>query len=86
MRPKTAWDQFETKIRMTRNCASQSMASAISDACEFLQKDKSRHARHSRSKNGVASLAYVPGISIHMARFCRLNRDCRDKRGNDEMQ
>jgi hypothetical protein len=30
-----------------------------------------------RSKNDVASLAYVPGISIHGARPCRLNRDCR---------
>jgi hypothetical protein len=38
----------------------------------------------SRSKNGVAPLAYVPGISIHRAMPCRLNRDCRDKRGNDE--
>jgi hypothetical protein len=25
----------------------------------------------------------VPAISIHVVRLCRLNRDCRDKRGND---
>jgi hypothetical protein len=38
---------------------------------------------HSRSKNGVASLAYVPGISIAMAMLLRTDRDCRDKPGND---
>jgi G3E family GTPase len=33
---------------------------------------------HGRSKNGVASLAYVPGISIQLAR-CLTKRDGRDK-------
>jgi hypothetical protein len=37
---------------------------------------------HSRSKNGVASLAYVAGISINLA-LCLLNRDGRDKPGHD---
>jgi hypothetical protein len=39
-------------------------------------------AGHSRSKNGVASLAYVPAISIR--KQCLVNRDARDKRGHDE--
>jgi len=37
---------------------------------------------HSRSKNGVASLAYVPGISLRWAR-CNSKRDGRDKPGHD---
>ena len=37
---------------------------------------------HSRSKNGVASLAYVPGI--HVLVHCRAKDvDGRDKPGND---
>ncbi len=40
-------------------------------------------AGHSRSKNGVASLAYVPVIPIVVAMLCRLSRDCRNKSGND---
>jgi hypothetical protein len=40
---------------------------------------------HSRSKNGVVTLAYVPGISIRLARRCHRNRDCRVKPGNDEI-
>jgi hypothetical protein len=39
-------------------------------------------AGHSRSKNGVASLAYVPAIHVfgfHSA----LDVDARDKRGHD---
>jgi hypothetical protein len=41
-------------------------------------------AGHSRSKNGVASLAYVPAIHV----FCRSaaeDVDARDKRGHDEV-
>jgi hypothetical protein len=34
---------------------------------------------HSRSKNGVASLAYVPGISV----TGHSDRDGRDKPGHD---
>jgi hypothetical protein len=37
----------------------------------------------SRSKNGVASLAYDPAISIAVARPCQLNRDGRNKSGHD---
>jgi hypothetical protein len=37
-------------------------------------------AGHSRSKNGVASLAYVP--AIHALR-CSQGVDARDKRGHD---
>jgi hypothetical protein len=36
----------------------------------------------SRSKNGVASLAYVPAIPLRLAP-CRVNRDARDERGHD---
>jgi hypothetical protein len=38
---------------------------------------------HSRSKNGVASRAYVPGISILDA-LRVLNRNGRDKPGHDK--
>jgi hypothetical protein len=38
---------------------------------------------HSRSKNGVALLAYVPGISIIFAARCPHKRDSRDKPGHD---
>ena len=39
-------------------------------------------AGHSRSKDGVASLAYVP--AIHVFRFtCRQDVDARDKREHD---
>jgi hypothetical protein len=41
-------------------------------------------AGHSRSKNGVASLAYVPAIPIGDATRCLPKRDARDKRGHDE--
>ena len=42
-------------------------------------------AGHSRSKNGVASLAYVPAIPLRRAlRVPR--RDARDKRGHDRGQ
>jgi hypothetical protein len=34
-------------------------------------------------KNGVASLAYDPVIRIDIAKQCPLNRDCRDKPGNN---
>jgi hypothetical protein len=34
-------------------------------------------AGHSRLKDGVALLAYVPAISIHVARFPHGNRDHR---------
>ncbi|HEY3886765.1 MAG TPA: hypothetical protein VGL62_16240 [Vicinamibacterales bacterium] len=40
-------------------------------------------AGHSRSKNGVASLAYVPAISIRIAKQCHVYRDGRDKPGHD---
>jgi hypothetical protein len=40
-------------------------------------------AGHSRSKNGVASLAYVPVISLREAR-CLPERSPRDKRGDDD--
>ena len=39
-------------------------------------------AGHSRPKDGVASLAYVPAISLGEA-LCSPNRDARDKRGHD---
>jgi hypothetical protein len=42
-------------------------------------------AGHSRSKNGVASLAYVPAISIRAARRAQFNRDHRDKPGDDKI-
>jgi hypothetical protein len=41
-------------------------------------------AGHSRSKNGVASLAYDPAISITVARLSQWNRDDRDKPGHDK--
>jgi len=39
-------------------------------------------AGHSRPKDGVASLAYVP--AIHDLCRCTKNVDARDKRGHDE--
>jgi hypothetical protein len=39
-------------------------------------------AGHSRPKDGVASLAYVPAIPIHRA-LCHHDRDRRDKPGDD---
>jgi hypothetical protein len=36
----------------------------------------------SRPKDGVASLAYVPAISLREA-LCPPKRDARDKRGHD---
>jgi hypothetical protein len=45
-------------------------------------------AGQSRSKNGVASLAYDPAISLRDAMrqrmHCPPKRDCRVKPGNDE--
>jgi hypothetical protein len=42
---------------------------------------------HSRSKNGVASLAYVPGIHVFNAQGCQTTDakdvDGRDKPGHD---
>jgi hypothetical protein len=38
-------------------------------------------AGHSRSKNGVASLAFVP--AIHALRKLKKGVDARDKRGHD---
>ena len=38
---------------------------------------------HSRSKNGVASLAYVPAISHRDAIPCQPKRDARHKAGHD---
>jgi hypothetical protein len=38
-------------------------------------------AGHSRSKNGVASLAYVPAIHVFVPR--PQDVDARDKRGHD---
>ena len=40
-------------------------------------------AGHSRPKDGVASLAYVPAISIHVALSYLTNRDGRDKPAHD---
>jgi hypothetical protein len=40
-------------------------------------------AGHSRSKNGVASLAYVPAISIFET-LCPHYRDARHKAGHDD--
>jgi hypothetical protein len=40
-------------------------------------------AGHSRPKDGVALLAYVPAIPILVATRCARNRDARDKRGHD---
>jgi hypothetical protein len=39
---------------------------------------------HSRSKNGVASLAYVPGIHVFAASRPVKNVDGRDKPGHDD--
>jgi hypothetical protein len=39
-------------------------------------------AGHSRSKNGVASLAYVP--AIHVLTLPKQDVDARDKPGHDE--
>jgi len=41
---------------------------------------------HSRSKNGVASLAYVPGIHVFLPRAMATSQDVdgRDKPGHDE--
>src|SRR6202020_730658 len=39
---------------------------------------------HSRPKDGVASLAYVPGIPITLARPHVCSRDGRDKPGHDD--
>jgi hypothetical protein len=41
-------------------------------------------AGHSRSKNGVASLAYVPAIPIVGAKLCPPKRGHRDKPGDDK--
>jgi hypothetical protein len=41
---------------------------------------------HSRSKNGVAPLAYVPVISIHLAKPCHGYRDRRVKPGDDDIR
>jgi hypothetical protein len=38
---------------------------------------------HSRSKNGVASLTYVPGIPLSSAQLAHANRDGRNKSGHD---
>ena len=38
----------------------------------------------SRSKNGVASLAYVPGIHVLMIHLQKKDVDGRDKPGHDE--
>jgi hypothetical protein len=40
-------------------------------------------AGHSRLKDGVASLAYVPAISIREALHCPPKRDGRVKPGHD---
>jgi hypothetical protein len=40
---------------------------------------------HSRSKNGVASLAYLPGAPIGSARRCVDERDGWDKPGHDRV-
>ena len=39
---------------------------------------------HSRSKNGVASLAYVPGIPLEVSSQCIAKRGGRDKPGHDD--
>jgi hypothetical protein len=39
---------------------------------------------HSRPKNGVASLAYVPGMPVSMTPLCQMKRDGRDKLGHDD--
>jgi hypothetical protein len=40
-------------------------------------------AGHGRSKNGVASLAYVPAISLIVARPRQYRRDARHEAGHD---
>jgi hypothetical protein len=40
-------------------------------------------AGHSRSKNGVASLAYVPAIHVFVSLMPQ-DVDARDKRGHDD--
>ena len=40
---------------------------------------------HSRSKNGVASLAYVPGIHVLTAAPLEKDVDGRDKPGHDDI-
>ncbi len=42
-------------------------------------------AGHSRPKDGVLSHAYVPAISLRVARPCHFNRDRRDKPGDDKL-
>jgi DNA replication and repair protein RecF len=39
-------------------------------------------AGHSRSKNGVASLAYVPAIHVFLS--CRKDVDARHRAGHDD--
>ena len=56
-----------------------SLMSVNGDPASFVM------AGHSRSKNGVASLAYVPAISIHEAR-CHDNRDHRHYAGDDNFR
>jgi hypothetical protein len=43
-------------------------------------------AGHSRSKNGVASLAYVPAIHVFLGRFSRKDVDARHEAGHDEVR
>ena len=42
-------------------------------------------AGHSRPKDGVASLAYVPAIPLRTARLGHRNRDGRDEPGHDNL-
>jgi hypothetical protein len=42
-------------------------------------------AGHSRSKNGVASLAYVPAIHALLPSIVPEDVDARDKPGHDEV-
>jgi hypothetical protein len=39
---------------------------------------------HSRPKDGVASLAYVPGIHVFLLRSIKQDVDGRDKPGHDD--
>ncbi|WP_156489492.1 hypothetical protein [Bradyrhizobium sp. DOA1] len=48
------------------------------------RKDEAVMPGHSRSKNGVAWLAYVPGI--HVLRAAWQSVDGRDKPGHDEAE
>jgi DNA replication and repair protein RecF len=41
-------------------------------------------AGHSRSKNGVASLAYVPAIHVFLVFFTKQDVDARHKAGHDD--